>query len=196
MSATSQPGREVVHRPLVRGLLEHRDDLVALLLGPPRGRVVEDVAHHLGRVGGVVDERLRADRDLVAEQGGDLVRVARCSRRSGAAPPSRRCRATSSVDVRRRRTSTRRAGTSAAATRAAARTRCPARAPAWRRIRPGEAACPRWGVLPMFRGGARTKIVSRRSRCTRTRVADGAHHEGGRHGCSEHHRGMARSGWE
>ena len=69
------------------------------------------------------------------------------------------------------RTSTRRAGTSAAATRAAARRRCPARAPAWRRTRRGEAACPRWGVLPMFRQvGARRRIVSRRVAAEPTRV--------------------------
>ena len=61
--------------PLVGGLLEHGDDLVALLVRAPRRCVGEDVAHHLGGVGGVVDERLGADRDLVAEQRRDLVRV-------------------------------------------------------------------------------------------------------------------------
>ncbi len=35
----------------------------------------DDVAHHLGGIGGVVDERLGPDRDLVAEHGGDLVGV-------------------------------------------------------------------------------------------------------------------------
>ena len=42
----------------------------------PGRREGHDVAHHLGGVGGVVDERLGADRDLVAEHGGDLVGVA------------------------------------------------------------------------------------------------------------------------
>ena len=69
------PRGEVVDGPLVRGLLEHLDDLVALLVGATRGGVGEDVAHHLGRVGGIVDERLGADRDLVAEQRRDLVGV-------------------------------------------------------------------------------------------------------------------------
>ena len=68
--------REVVHRPLVGGLLDHLDDLVALLLGATGGREGDDVAHDLGGIRGVVDERLGADRDLVAEQRGDLVRVA------------------------------------------------------------------------------------------------------------------------
>ena len=66
---------EVVHRPFVGRLLNHLDDRLALVLGTPRGRVLEDVAHHLGGVPGVVDERLGPDRDLVAEQGGDLVRM-------------------------------------------------------------------------------------------------------------------------
>ena len=70
------PGGEVVHRPLVGGLLEHPDDLVALLLGAPGRREGHHVAHDLGRIGGVVDERLGADRDLVAEHGRDLVGVA------------------------------------------------------------------------------------------------------------------------
>ena len=39
------------------------------------GREGHHVAHHLGRVGGVVHQRLGADGDLVAEQGGDLVGV-------------------------------------------------------------------------------------------------------------------------
>ena len=67
--------REVVHRPLVGRLLKHLHDRLALVGGTPRGRVLEDVAHHLGGVPGVVDERLGPDRDLVAEQGGDLVRM-------------------------------------------------------------------------------------------------------------------------
>ena len=70
------PRREVVDRPLARGLLDHPDDLVALLGAAAGGRVGHHVAHDLGRVGGVVDERLGADRDLVPEHGRDLVGVA------------------------------------------------------------------------------------------------------------------------
>jgi hypothetical protein len=69
------PGREVVHRPLVRRLLEHPDDFVALVLRA-RGRSEgHHVAHDLTGIGGVVDQRLGANRDLVAEHGGDLVGV-------------------------------------------------------------------------------------------------------------------------
>jgi len=64
-----------VDGPLVRGLLEHPDDLVAHLVGASRRGVGDDVAHYLGGVGGIVDERLGADRDFVAEQRRDLVRV-------------------------------------------------------------------------------------------------------------------------
>ena len=115
---------------------------LALLLGAPRGRELDDVAHHLGGVAGVVDERLGADRDLVAEQRGDLVRVA------GAADVAQQRDPVGGRRARRRRTppprrSTSRAGTSAAATRAAGRRRCPARAPAWRRTRRGEVTEPR-----------------------------------------------------
>ena len=68
-------GREVVHRPFAGGLLDQPDDRVALLGAPPGGRELHHVVHHLGRVGGVVHQRLGPDRDLVAEHGGDLVRV-------------------------------------------------------------------------------------------------------------------------
>ena len=44
-------------RPLVRGLLDRPDDVVALLGGAPGRREVHHVAHDLRRVGGVVDER-------------------------------------------------------------------------------------------------------------------------------------------
>jgi hypothetical protein len=57
-------------------LLEHADDLGAFVLGTAGRREGDDVAHHLGGVRGVVDERLGANRDLVAEHGGDLVGVA------------------------------------------------------------------------------------------------------------------------
>jgi hypothetical protein len=56
----------------------HRlNDLVALLRGTTGGCEREHVAHDLGRIRGVVHQRTGADRDLVAEDGGDLVRVAR-----------------------------------------------------------------------------------------------------------------------
>ena len=44
--------------------------------GSAGGREREHVAHDLGRVAGVVHERLGEDGDVVAEDGGDLVRVA------------------------------------------------------------------------------------------------------------------------
>ncbi len=69
------PGREVVDGPLVRRLLQHPHDLVALLVGAAGRGVREHVAHHLGGVAAVVHERLRADPDLVAEQRRDLVGV-------------------------------------------------------------------------------------------------------------------------
>ena len=70
------PGREVVDRPLAGGLLDHADDLVALVRAAAGRREGHHVPHHLGGIRGVVHQRLGADRDLVAEHGGDLVRVA------------------------------------------------------------------------------------------------------------------------
>ena len=70
------PGREVVDRPLAGRLLDHLDDLVSLLRAAAGRREGHDVAHHLRGIRGVVDERLGANRDLVAEDGGDLVGVA------------------------------------------------------------------------------------------------------------------------
>jgi len=46
---------------------------------PAGGRERDHVPDHLRRVRGVVHQRLRADRDLVAEERGDLVRVARAA---------------------------------------------------------------------------------------------------------------------
>ena len=66
---------EVVHRPLPGGLLEHPDDLVALFGGLARRREGDHIAHDLGRVRGVMDQRRAANRDLVAEHRGDLVGV-------------------------------------------------------------------------------------------------------------------------
>ncbi len=67
--------REVVNGPVVRSGLDRRHDLLAFLWRVTGRRVGEDVAHDLSRVARVVHERLRANRDLVTEQGGDLVRV-------------------------------------------------------------------------------------------------------------------------
>ena len=68
-------GREVVDGPLVRRLLQHPHDLVALLVGAAGRGVCEHIAHHLGWVAAVVHERLRADPDLVSEERRDLVSV-------------------------------------------------------------------------------------------------------------------------
>jgi hypothetical protein len=74
--ANLAPRCEVVYRPLVSALLDHADHLVALLGGVSSGRELQDTAHHLGRVRGVVHQRLGPDGDLVTKDGGDLVRVA------------------------------------------------------------------------------------------------------------------------
>ena len=136
------PGGEVVDRPLAGGLLDHADDLVPLVRAVPGRREGHHVPHHLGGIRGVVNQRLGANRDLVAEHAWRPRARGRCSRRTGAAPPSRRSRA-SRDRIRRPRRSRSRAGRTAAATRAAARTRCPARARVWRRAGRGEAVCPR-----------------------------------------------------
>ena len=68
-------GGEVVDGPLVCVLFNHLGDRRALGLGTPGGGVLEHVAHDLVGVSGVVHERLRPDRDLVAKQGRDLVRM-------------------------------------------------------------------------------------------------------------------------
>ena len=70
------PGGEVVDRPLAGGLLDHADDLVALVRAVPGRREGHHVPHDLGGIRGVVHQRLGADGDLVAEHGGDLVGVA------------------------------------------------------------------------------------------------------------------------
>ena len=70
------PGREVVDRPLAGRLLDHLDDLVSLFRAAAGRREGHDVPHHLRGIRGVVHERLGANRDLVAEDGGDLVGVA------------------------------------------------------------------------------------------------------------------------
>ena len=136
------PRREVVHRPRrARRSWIDRDDLLALLGGPAGGRERDHVAHHLGRVRGVMHQGLGADGDLVAEQGGDLVRVARAPEVAQQRHPVDRV-AQLVGRSRPPRSATRPAGTTAAATRAAARTRCPARAPAWRRAHPSGAMGP------------------------------------------------------
>ena len=99
---------------------------------------------------GVVHERLGADRDLVAEDGGDLVGVAGAADVAQQRHPVRGLAQLLGRTPRPRRSRSR-ADTTAVATRAAGRTRCPAQAPAWRRIHRGEAVCRRWGVLPMYR---------------------------------------------
>ena len=68
-------GLEVVHRPRVRGLLNHLDDLLALFIGAAGRGEGHHVVHYLSRVGGVVDQRLGADGDLVAEDGSHFVGV-------------------------------------------------------------------------------------------------------------------------
>jgi len=97
----------------------------------------------------------------------------RCSRCSGAATPSRPCRAPPRRSRRRRR-STWPAGTSGAAIPAVDRTRCPARAPAWRRIhRVGGGRSSKWGVLPMYKGGRqRTIHITERVTCRMGRWRD------------------------
>ena len=162
------PGREVVDRPLAGRLLDHPDDLVALLRAAAGRREGDHVAHHLR---GVARRRARASGRGSRSRRRTRWRPrgrGRCSRRTGAAPPSRRSRAPPRRTPRPRR-STSRAGTSAAATRAAARTRCPARAPAWRRAHRGEAVCRRWGVLPMYRRDA----AEHNPRTTRRRCRSG-----------------------
>ena len=69
-------GLEVVDDPLLGRLLEHADGLRRVLRRLARRRERDHIAHDLGRVGGVVDQRLAANRDFVAEHGGDFVRVA------------------------------------------------------------------------------------------------------------------------
>ena len=51
-------------------------DPIALLGRPPIGGERDDVSHDFRGVGRVVHERLRADRDFVAEERGDFVGVA------------------------------------------------------------------------------------------------------------------------
>ena len=70
------PGGEVVDRPLAGGLLDHADDLLSLVRAAPGRREGHDIAHHLGGIRGVVNQRLGANGDLVAEHGRDLVGVA------------------------------------------------------------------------------------------------------------------------
>jgi hypothetical protein len=59
--------------------LDRGDDLLALLGWMIGRRVGEHIAHHLRRIRRVMHECLGANRDLVAEQGRDLVRVPRAT---------------------------------------------------------------------------------------------------------------------
>jgi hypothetical protein len=54
-------------------------DLLVRLRRMSPGRKRDHVPHDFGRIGGVVDQRLRAEGDLVAEDGGDFVRVSRAA---------------------------------------------------------------------------------------------------------------------
>jgi hypothetical protein len=67
---------KVVDGPRVGGLLDHLNDLLALLLVVADGGEGDDVVHHLGGICRVVDEGLGADSDFVAENRGHLVGVA------------------------------------------------------------------------------------------------------------------------
>jgi hypothetical protein len=70
------PRGEVMHRPLVSTLLDHPDDLLALLRWTTGGRERHHVPHDFDRVRGIVHQRPGTDGDLVAEQGGHLMCVA------------------------------------------------------------------------------------------------------------------------
>ena len=59
----------------MRSGFDRRDDLFLFLRRVTRRRVGEHIAHDLGRVRCVVHECLRANRDLVTEERGDLVCV-------------------------------------------------------------------------------------------------------------------------
>ena len=59
--------------------LDRLSDLFALLRGTTGGCECQYVAHDLGRIRGVVHQGLGANGDLVAEDGGDLMRVARAT---------------------------------------------------------------------------------------------------------------------
>jgi hypothetical protein len=69
-------GREVVDRPVVCPRPERRHDPLVLLGGTAGGRELHHGAHHVGWVAGIEHERVGQDGDVVAEDGGDLVRVA------------------------------------------------------------------------------------------------------------------------
>ena len=171
-------GREVVDRPLVGRLLDHPDDLVPLLRAASGGRERDDVAHHLGGVAGVVDERLGPDRDLVAEHGGDLVRVAGAADVPQQRHPVRRYRAAAGRSRRPRRSRSR-AGTTAAGTRAAARRRCPVRAPASPRTRRGGGVASKMGSPPDVSAapaGHDRLTLRNRAAAEPTSTGQGGHH--------------------
>jgi hypothetical protein len=73
ISTTSQPELEVVGRPLPSRSLNQRADRGAVLLAAAGRREGDDVVRGAR---GVVNERLRADVDLVSEEGGGFVGVA------------------------------------------------------------------------------------------------------------------------
>ena len=68
-------GGEVVDDPFIRRLLEPAHGFCLLLRCLAGRGERDDVAHDLRRVCGVVNQRLAANRDLVAEHGGDFVCV-------------------------------------------------------------------------------------------------------------------------
>ena len=73
--------------------LDRPYDLLALLRGTTGGRKRRHVAHALGQISGGVHQRLGANGDLVAEDGGDLVRGP-CNRHSAATRPGKWFRTT------------------------------------------------------------------------------------------------------
>jgi hypothetical protein len=71
--------REVVDRPVVGSFLERPCDLFALLGGPAGRRELHHGVPNLGRIRRVEHERPGEEGHVIAEDGGDLVRVARAT---------------------------------------------------------------------------------------------------------------------
>ena len=137
-----------MHRPLVGRLLDHPDDLVALLRrSARRWRTRSRRASPRPGWRRRAPASGRGSRSRRRTAWRPRAR-GRCSRCSAAARPSRRSSRTSLLEPGLLAHPRRRAGTSAAATRAAARTRCPGRARAWRRTRRGGADASKMGSSP------------------------------------------------
>ena len=70
---------EVVHRPFPGPGVDRLDHPISFFGGPAGGGERHHVAHDFSGIGGVVDQRLGANGDLVAEKGRHLVGVARAA---------------------------------------------------------------------------------------------------------------------